>query len=95
MKLHEVVDNRPLIWQLAAQLMEKGKTIVFHGRMPNSSSYLVGKIEKIGMSGATVWNFTDRRFRPIVVFTPDDDDNLTLRRANDPTLSDYLIVDKQ
>lgn len=94
MRLHEVVDNRPLIWRLAAQLMEKGKTITFHGTMSGSSSYLVGKIEKIGMSGATIWNFTDRRHRPVMIFTPDDDDLLTIRRSNDPALSDYVIVDK-
>ena len=91
-EIHEEVDNRPLVWRLAAQQLAKGKKVCFHGHLPNSSSYLVGRVEKIGGAGATLYDLGGRD-KVVAIFTADDDSNLTMRPTRDPSVGDYMIVD--
>jgi len=93
MKLQEVVDNRPLVWRLAAQQLAKGKNIMYYGYLPNSSSRVIGRIEDIGDNAATVRDVINRT-SPIVYFTPDDDEKLSFRPAIDTSHLDFVVVTK-
>lgn len=93
MKLQEVVDNRPLVWRLAAQQLAKGKNIMYYGYLPNSSSRVIGRIEDIGENEAIVRDVINRT-RQRIYFTSDDDEKLSFRPANDTSHLDFVVVTK-
>ena len=93
MKLQEVVDNRPLIWRLVAQQLAKGKNVMYYGQMPNSSSHLVGRIEDVGDTGATIKDVIHRS-NLIINFRPEDDLELTLRPSIDTKYIDFVLETK-
>lgn len=93
MKLSEVADTRPMIWQLVDQRIDKGEKVLFHAHLPNSSSYFVGRIRGVGATRAIADPPAFNRSDVIIPFHEDDDSNLTITRANDRTLADWVVRD--
>lgn len=94
MKLHEVVDNRPLIWRLVTQQLEKGKRVLYHAHVSKSDSnaYLIGMVMNVFDDYASIRR-AGSKLLTNVAFGEHDDTDLTLRPANDPTVADYTIID--
>jgi hypothetical protein len=94
MKLHEVADSRPLIWRLVAQQLGKGKKVLYHAHMSNSSAYLIGVIMNVFDDYASLRKPGSKMLTNIP-FSEHDDTDLTLRPSNDPTVADYTVVDTE
>lgn len=88
-------DVRPMVWQLAAQRLEKGESVLFHAHLPNSSSYLVGRVRVVGATRALIDNIYRQQNDVSAVFTDDDDHNLTITRSNNPDIADWVIRDNK
>jgi len=92
MKLCEIVMDQPFIWSLVAKLKDEGKRFLFHAHMPNSSAYVIGRVEAMYPDRCILWVPSERK-RLHMSFSADDDENLTMRPSNDPDMYDYTIVD--
>lgn len=87
-------EQRPLIWDLVADLLDQGKKVLYHAYLPGSSSYFVGNVNRvlhnvIEMKRHGVSYLAPRQ---IYTVTADDDELLVLRKAT-TIIADYIIQD--
>ena len=84
-----------MVWRLAAQRLDKGERVLFHAHLPNSSSYLVGRLRVVGATRALIDNLYRSQNGVTAVFGEDDDQHLTITRTNDPGVADWVIRDNK
>lgn len=88
MKLTEITDNRPLVWQLAAIQLEKGRTVRYHAHLPESETFFSGLVAEVGQNVAIATNVFGKALIPIL---EDDDDRLHIRESGMSVMGNYVI----
>lgn len=88
MKLTEITDNRPLVWQIAAMQLKKGNTVRYHGYLAEVETFFSGLIDEVRETAAVGHNVFGKAIIPI---KHDDDDRLIIRESSMQTMGNYII----